>query len=203
MRRRLRGKIHRRAPRRPGDAARQIRQLRAHAGAEHQERLRRPARFPKSAVDGVFQIPHALAARNCRSTNLSARPSASNWRRPTIFCCACARNCITTSTARWMCWEKICSPPSRPNLGYGDRSPSKRIEKFMRDLYTHMRNIFLITRTLEQRMALRPAAQEPAFAARLLLPRRRERRNRWTALCSSTAKSTPRPTAFSAIRRAG
>jgi [protein-PII] uridylyltransferase len=51
---------------------------------------------------------------------------------------------------------KTCSPPSRGNLGYGDRSPSLRIEKFMRDLYTHMRNIFLITRTLEQRMALLP-----------------------------------------------
>ena len=53
------------------------------------------------------------------------------------------------------------------SLGYHDRSPSKRIEKFMRDLYTHMRNVFLITRTLEQRMALLPRGAGPAFAARL------------------------------------
>jgi [protein-PII] uridylyltransferase len=49
---------------------------------------------------------------------------------------------------------KNLQPAVAHALGYPDRSPSKRIEKFMRDLYTHMRNIFLITRTLEQRMAL-------------------------------------------------
>ena len=49
---------------------------------------------------------------------------------------------------------KNLQPAVAHALGYTDRSPSKRIEKFMRDLYTHMRNIFLITRTLEQRMAL-------------------------------------------------
>jgi len=49
---------------------------------------------------------------------------------------------------------KNLQPAIATNLGYTDRSPSKRIEKFMRDLYVHMRNIYLITRTLEQRMAL-------------------------------------------------
>jgi [protein-PII] uridylyltransferase len=49
---------------------------------------------------------------------------------------------------------KNLQPAVAHALGYTDRSPSKRIEKFMRDLYVHMRNIFLITRTLEQRMAL-------------------------------------------------
>ena len=49
---------------------------------------------------------------------------------------------------------KNLQPAVATNLGYGDRSPSQRIEKFMRDLYVHMRNIYLITRTLEQRMAL-------------------------------------------------
>ena len=53
---------------------------------------------------------------------------------------------------------KNFQPAVAHGLGYHDRSPSKRIEKFMRDLYTHMRNIFLITRTLEQRMALLPSA---------------------------------------------
>ena len=65
---------------------------------------------------------------------------------------------------------KNLQPAVAHNLGYGDRSPSKRIEKFMRDLYTHMRNIFLITRTLEQRMALRPAGQGLPFAPRLAAP---------------------------------
>ena len=49
---------------------------------------------------------------------------------------------------------KNVQPAVATNLGYSDRSPSRRIEKFMRDLYTHMRNVFLTTRTLEQRMAL-------------------------------------------------
>jgi [protein-PII] uridylyltransferase len=49
---------------------------------------------------------------------------------------------------------KNLQPAVAFNLGYSERSPSLRIEKFMRDLYVHMRNIFLITRTLEQRLAL-------------------------------------------------
>ena len=56
-------------------------------------------------------------------------------------------------------------------LGWHDRSPSVRIEKFMRELYTHMRNIFLITRTLEQRMALVP--KKPGrLSIRRWLPKR-------------------------------
>ncbi len=39
-------------------------------------------------------------------------------------------------------------------LGYSERSPRVRVERFMRDYYTHARNIYLITRTLEQRLAL-------------------------------------------------
>ncbi|MGV3773689.1 MAG: [protein-PII] uridylyltransferase [Verrucomicrobiales bacterium] len=51
---------------------------------------------------------------------------------------------------------KNIQPTVASNLGYTERSPSKRLEHFMRDVYTHMRNIFLITRTLEQRLALAP-----------------------------------------------
>ena len=54
--------------------------------------------------------------------------------------------------------SKSLQPAVAYNLGYHERSPSKRIEGFMRDLYTHSRNIFLITRTLEQRLALLPQA---------------------------------------------
>jgi len=66
---------------------------------------------------------------------------------------------------------KNLQPAVALNLGYGDRSPSRRIEKFMRDLYVHMRNIYLITRTLEQRMALLSPQQTSRLAKlRRLLP---------------------------------
>jgi len=48
-------------------------------------------------------------------------------------------------------------------LGYSDRSPRVRVEKFMRDYYTHARNIYLISRTLEQRLALVPAQTQPSW----------------------------------------
>src|SRR5581483_11938859 len=56
---------------------------------------------------------------------------------------------------------KNLQPAIAHNLGYTERSPSKRIEKFMRDVYSHSRNIYIITRTLEQRMALVP--REPGL----------------------------------------
>ena len=52
---------------------------------------------------------------------------------------------------------KNLQPSIAHALGYTDRSPSKRLEEFMRDVYTHMRNIYLITRTLEERLALLPS----------------------------------------------
>jgi [protein-PII] uridylyltransferase len=66
---------------------------------------------------------------------------------------------------------KNLQPAVATGLGYHDRSPSRRIEKFMRDLYTHMRNIFLITRTLEQRMALLPVTPS-RLSLRAWLPKR-------------------------------
>ncbi len=45
-------------------------------------------------------------------------------------------------------------PPVALGLGYTERSPRLRVEHFMRDYYTHARNLYLITRTLEQRLAL-------------------------------------------------
>jgi [protein-PII] uridylyltransferase len=42
------------------------------------------------------------------------------------------------------------------HLGYQERSAGKRLEIFMGDFYTHTRNIDLITRTVEQRLALFP-----------------------------------------------
>lgn len=67
---------------------------------------------------------------------------------------------------------KALQPAVAHGLGYHERSPSKRIERFMRDFYTHSRNVFLISRTLEQRLALAPRAV-PRFSLRKLLPRGR------------------------------
>lgn len=56
--------------------------------------------------------------------------------------------------------SKNFQPAVAYELGYTDRSPSKRLEAFMRDIYTHMRNIYLITRTLEERLALLPSSKK-------------------------------------------
>jgi [protein-PII] uridylyltransferase len=58
---------------------------------------------------------------------------------------------------------KAWQPTVAHNLGYSDRSPSRRIEQFMRHLYTHSRNIFRITRTVEQRLALLPRPRKLSF----------------------------------------
>lgn len=52
--------------------------------------------------------------------------------------------------------SKSVQPTIATNLGYKDPSPSKRIEAFMGDFYNHSRNIYLITRSVEQRLALLP-----------------------------------------------
>ena len=64
---------------------------------------------------------------------------------------------------------KAMQPAVAHGLGYHERSPSKRIEKFMRVFYTHSRNIYLITSTLEQRLSLLPKTL-PRFSLRKLLP---------------------------------
>ncbi|MFO1476720.1 MAG: [protein-PII] uridylyltransferase [Verrucomicrobiota bacterium] len=67
---------------------------------------------------------------------------------------------------------KAIQPAVAHNLGYRERSPSRRIERFMGQVYLHSRNIYLITRTLEQRMALRPKPKA-GLSLRALLPRRK------------------------------
>lgn len=52
--------------------------------------------------------------------------------------------------------SKAVQPTVATHLGYTNKSPALRIEQFMQVLYTHMRNIHLISRTLEQRFALAP-----------------------------------------------
>ena len=51
---------------------------------------------------------------------------------------------------------KSLQPSIAHNLGCQERSAGKRLELFMGDFYTHSRNIDLITRTVEQRLALFP-----------------------------------------------
>ena len=60
-------------------------------------------------------------------------------------------------------------------MGCGDRSPVKRIEGFMHEVYIHLRNVHLITRTLEQRLALLPHAVRrlPSFRDLIRNGRRR------------------------------
>jgi [protein-PII] uridylyltransferase len=69
--------------------------------------------------------------------------------------------------------SKSLQPSIAHNLGYGERSPSQRIERFMRHLYTHSRNIFRITHTVEQRLALLPKPRKLSF--RSFLPGGRAR----------------------------
>src|SRR5438552_3757357 len=61
--------------------------------------------------------------------------------------------------------SKSLQPTIAHNLGYTDRSPVRRLEAIMGDLYSRMRNIYLITRTIEQRLALSPQLERrlPSF----------------------------------------
>jgi len=78
---------------------------------------------------------------------------------------------FTKATPAMDVLTKNLQPTVASALGYPDRSPSVRLEKFMRDLYAHMRHIYLITRTLEQRMALdRPPGRLHALRQVLRLP---------------------------------
>jgi [protein-PII] uridylyltransferase len=61
--------------------------------------------------------------------------------------------------------SKSLQPAVAHNLGYTERSPSRRIEEFMRDIYRHSRNIFLITRTVEQRLAILPKPRKLSLRA--------------------------------------
>lgn len=51
---------------------------------------------------------------------------------------------------------RAVQPTVALELGYTERSPSRRLERFMRDIYVHMRHLYLSTRTLEERLALAP-----------------------------------------------
>jgi UTP:GlnB (protein PII) uridylyltransferase len=93
---------------------------------------------------------------------------------------------------------KNLQPSVASNLGYGDRSPSKRIEKFMRDLYTHSRT----SSRARWSSAWRSSKSRPrAFPSGVICPKARKP-SRWMDSNSSTARYTRRATVSSAINRA-
>jgi len=53
--------------------------------------------------------------------------------------------------------RKAHQPAVAHALGYTERSPSERLERFMKEVYTRLRQIYIITRTIEERLALLPA----------------------------------------------
>lgn len=65
-------------------------------------------------------------------------------------------------------------PAIAHNLGYHERSLSRRVERFMGHYYSHARQLHLITRTLEERLALLP---QPRRLPRLKDFLRERRRN--------------------------
>lgn len=69
--------------------------------------------------------------------------------------------------------SKSVQPAVAHNLGYPDRSPSRRLEQFMRDYYLHARNIDMITRTVERRLALLPKPVRMPFLKKFLPGRRK------------------------------
>ncbi len=69
---------------------------------------------------------------------------------------------------------KALQPRIAYRLNYRDRSPSGRLESFMRDYYKHARTILLLTRNLEQRLALRPQPTRLPSFRRAMQKRRDE-----------------------------
>ena len=60
--------------------------------------------------------------------------------------------------------NKNIQPAVAANLGFTDRSIVARIEAFMKEYYTNVRNVDLITRLVEQRLALAPMKRRlPTF----------------------------------------
>jgi [protein-PII] uridylyltransferase len=58
---------------------------------------------------------------------------------------------------------KSIQPAIAYGLGFKETSPSKRIEAFMQMVYFHMRQIFLLTRQLEESLALDPKPKPKSF----------------------------------------
>lgn len=69
---------------------------------------------------------------------------------------------------------RAVQPAVATHLGFTDRSPSRRIELFMHEYYTHSRNLYLITRNVEERLALLPKPRR-LISLRSLLPLKKKK----------------------------
>jgi [protein-PII] uridylyltransferase len=69
---------------------------------------------------------------------------------------------------------KNLQPAIAYQLGHTSRSPHVRLEQFMREVYTHTRNIFLLTRTVERRLALLPQPKRLPSLRQILKTTRRK-----------------------------
>ncbi|MCB1126386.1 MAG: [protein-PII] uridylyltransferase, partial [Verrucomicrobiae bacterium] len=65
-------------------------------------------------------------------------------------------------------------PAVARNLGYTDRSLAQRVERFMGEYYQHARNIHLITRTVEHRLAMLPQPRRLPTLKQFLHRRRKD-----------------------------
>lgn len=72
--------------------------------------------------------------------------------------------------------QKNDQPTMAWHLGHTNRSPVRRIESFMREYYMHVRNVDLITRTVEQRLALIPIRRRLPTFRQVLQSRRQSTR---------------------------
>ena len=145
--------------------------------AEHQERLRRSAGLPEPALDGVLQIPHPFHG-GVGETRTRDAARAKQLEAAYDF----------SPAGRTQLHYLVSRPTDAltKNHPTGGRAESrlrrafanKRIEKFMQDFYSHSRNIFIITRTLEQRLAFirRPPSR---LSLRRYLPRAGSRAGGW------------------------
>lgn len=66
--------------------------------------------------------------------------------------------------------SRALQPAVAHQLGYTDRSLARRVERLMGDYFRHVRQLYLITRNLERRLALRPPSRL-ARLGNLLIPR--------------------------------
>lgn len=69
---------------------------------------------------------------------------------------------------------KNLQPKIALHLGHTHRSPHTRLEHCMREVYTHMRNIHLITRTVERRLALLPKPKRLPSLRQIMRTRRQK-----------------------------
>ena len=161
-------KIHRRAAGRPGHAPHQARQLRVHAGAEHQERLRRPSRFPELLWMAFFKY-RTRSLRDLQAQEFVSEAERKQLEAAYEFLLRVRTEMHYNTSRPQDVLGKNLQPAVATNLGYAIRSPSRRIEKFMRDLYLgkwtqHAELDFSKFKTQGRYMLRVGEASSPAFA---------------------------------------